>query len=662
MSTTTIGTTIVDLLRPITWGRSCPDSGNPKRALVYRSAILWTILTALGYFAAAKVGLALLAQPEGVAVFWPASGFAAGLLVALGRGAVLPVCIGVFGATVAVNISTDRGVLLALVFGGCNAGEAFLFAALLTHTWSTGFRFRNLPTTAWFFICAALSTATATALAAKAIALATPQSGNFWKIWQSWFASDAVGIVLLAPLLITAMRAIRRPPTRLQIFEGTIALALLIVGVHLLYAQPGDDTNWRSLVPILLLFPMQLWMAARCRAVFAAAGIALLGLLIVWSAISGFGRFGDASVPLADRVIAAQIALTIIALCSLMLVSVVVERRTVEADLRASEERFSKLADSAPGLIYSFRRDENGNISLPFASSGISAVLGFPSAAVATDATAIFACFHPDDYAEVAASIDESARTLTAWHREFRYLHPERGQIWLECHSNPVQEPDGAIIWHGIAQDVSLRKKSDERVHTLLTEVNHRSKNLLSVVNSVATHTMAAPGQFSDTFSKRIASLAASHDLLVSNQWSGVELSDLVQSQLAHFKGLIGTRIRLSGPAVRLKPSAAQCLGMALHELATNASKYGALHNDRGTIDVAWSGGDNLNLAWIERDGPPVVAPAQRGFGHRLIVEMAEYELDGDATLDHPPTGLIWTLTAPMAAVTEDGATRSASA
>ena len=617
--------------------------------------VILVLVAGAGYFLAAKVGVRLLA-PGGVAVFWPASGLAAGLMAALGRNALGPIATGVFAATVAANLMSDRNLGLALAFGACNAAEAALFAILLTHSWSAAFRFRDLPATAWFFIATALSTAAAAAVAALTILLTNPLTDQFWKLWQAWFAADAVGIVTLAPLIITAMRAIRRPPSLFEIVEGVIATSLLLFGIHLLFSQSEATARWTSQLPILLLFPMQLWMAARCRAVFPAIGIALLGILIVWSTISGFGRFGDPSIPLPDRIIGAQLALCIVALCSLMLVSVVVERQTVETDLRASEERFTKLAATAPGLIYSFRDNGKGQISLPYASPGIVEVLGFAGHAVRDDAQDIFKCFHPDDYGPTVASIEVSARTLTAWHREFRYMHPDRGEIWLECHSNPVREADGGVIWHGIAQDITERKKADEHVRTLLGEVNHRSKNLLSVVKSVATHTITTPERFAETFSQRIAALAASHDLLINSQWHGVGLDTLIRSQLGHFRGLIGTRIRVSGSELALKPNAAQSIGMALHELATNAGKYGALVGDHGTIDIRWSCGEHFMLSWSERDGPHVCEPTRTGFGHRLLIEMAEHELDGDVRLAYPPSGLEWSVTAPKDAILESAA------
>ncbi len=137
--------------------------------------------------------------------------------------------------------------------------------------------------------------------------------------------------------------------------------------------------------------------------------------------------------------------------------------------------------------------------------------------------------------------------------------------------------------------DITERKHQEERIKLLLGEVNHRAKNMLAVVQSVARQTAAAsPQDFLERFSERVQALAASQDLLVEAEWRGVRLTELIRKQLAHFKGLIGSRIELRGPSLLLSASAAQTLGMAIHELATNAGKYGALSVSEGRIAIGW--------------------------------------------------------------------------
>src|SRR5262249_41718963 len=135
-----------------------------------------------------------------------------------------------------------------------------------------------------------------------------------------------------------------------------------------------------------------------------------------------------------------------------------------------------------------------------------------------------------------------------------------------------------------------------------------------------------------------------------------VEIKELVCAQFAHFADLIGPRVAMQGPKLRLNPASAQAIGLALHELATNAGKYGALSTDTGRVDVQWGAdGDTFTMSWTERDGPPVSTPKQRGFGTIVIEAMAEYSVDGAVQLDYAPSGLTWRLTCPAVSALELG-------
>ncbi|MFY9641767.1 MAG: PAS domain S-box protein [Rhodomicrobium sp.] len=221
---------------------------------------------------------------------------------------------------------------------------------------------------------------------------------------------------------------------------------------------------------------------------------------------------------------------------------------------------------------------------------------------------------------------------------------------------------DGECLFIATVRDITERKQAEEQIQLLMKEVNHRAKNLLMVALAVARQTAReeCPEKFSERISERIRALAASHDLLMRSEWHGVDAGDLVRSQLAQFGQLMGTRIRLVGPAVRLSPAAAQAAGMALHELATNAGKYGALSNCEGRLLVAWEVSEKgretcFQMRWIEEGGPPCAAPQRRGFGHTVMVEMVEQALDAEVRLAITAGGLAWELSAPAARAVEDG-------
>lgn len=213
--------------------------------------------------------------------------------------------------------------------------------------------------------------------------------------------------------------------------------------------------------------------------------------------------------------------------------------------------------------------------------------------------------------------------------------------------------------------DITDRKRSEEHIQLLLSEVNHRSKNMLSLVSAIARQTKATSAEeFADRFSERIQALAASHDLLAKSKWHSIAVAELLSAQLAHFKGLIGRRIALNGPALKLSVSGAQCIGMVIHELSTNAAKHGALSSQQGRVDIVWElnkdpAGDRFSICWTESGGPPVVAPAQRGFGSTVITSMAELSLDGEVQVDYARPGLSWRLRCPSRKILDEAGAKS---
>jgi PAS domain S-box-containing protein len=270
---------------------------------------------------------------------------------------------------------------------------------------------------------------------------------------------------------------------------------------------------------------------------------------------------------------------------------------------------------------------------------------------------------HPDDaekvWADRQAALDPANPKRSA--SEFR-IRRRNGEIrWVEAHRLAYFEGGGperrAVSFGGTVQDITERKEREEKEHLLMREINHRAKNMLSVVDAIAHQTATRnPEDFVERFSERIQALSANQDLLVRNQWNGVEIDDLVRAQLAHFADLIGSRIAMRGPKLRLNPASAQAIGLALHELATNAGKYGALSTGKGRVGVCWeTHDDTLAMSWIERDGPPVSAPKRRGFGTIVMEAMTERSVNGTVDLDHAPSGL----TCPAANALEPIGTRA---
>ena len=262
---------------------------------------------------------------------------------------------------------------------------------------------------------------------------------------------------------------------------------------------------------------------------------------------------------------------------------------------------------------------------------------------------------HPHDverfWADREAALDPANPQRSVG--EYR-IQRRNGEIrWVEAHRLACFEGAGperrAVSFGGTVQDITERKEREEKERLLMREINHRAKNILSVVDAIAHQTATRnPEDFVEHFSERVQALSANQDLLVRNEWQGVDFEELVRAQLAHFADLIGSRIAVRGYKVRLNPASAQAIGLALHELATNAGKYGALSTDSGQVDVGWgTDGDTFIMSWTEREGPPVSPPKRRGFGTIVIEAMAERSLGGKVDLDYAPSGMTWRLTCP---------------
>lgn len=264
--------------------------------------------------------------------------------------------------------------------------------------------------------------------------------------------------------------------------------------------------------------------------------------------------------------------------------------------------------------------------------------------------------FHPEDREEIFGRVRESLdpQGPGSFAMEHRVRRPDGAVAWLHVRKQVTFEghdsrrPVSALL---VAIDVTERRETEERRLLVTQEVAHRSKNLLALVQAVARQAaLPADEAFVDRLDARIMALSVNQDVLLLGEQGDVDLETLIRRQLGPFEGLLDARIRLAGPAIRLGEAAAQTLGLAIHELATNAGKYGSLSAREGRIDVAWRCEDEaLWLSWTESGGPPVVPPSRKGFGRMVVERMVRQSLEAEVQLLYAPEGLVWAIRCPLA-------------
>jgi PAS domain S-box-containing protein len=228
-------------------------------------------------------------------------------------------------------------------------------------------------------------------------------------------------------------------------------------------------------------------------------------------------------------------------------------------------------------------------------------------------------------------------------------LQDSSADRWFDLHIEPLRDESGTVDGVACAAiDISKRKEDEAHLRLLLRELTHRSKNLLAVIQGMARQTGRHAGSihaFLTQFSGRLQSLAAAHDLLVRESWHGASMQELARAQLSAYFGGEMQRVSMQGPAVGLKPEAAQSLGLALHELAGNATRFGALSVEQGRVALTWERAQTprkeaLVVDWREEAGPPVKARRKRGFGSMALERHLAAALEADVTLDFDPDGL----------------------
>ncbi len=263
---------------------------------------------------------------------------------------------------------------------------------------------------------------------------------------------------------------------------------------------------------------------------------------------------------------------------------------------------------------------------------------------------------HPEDLETVRKARAAGVKGQGGFQAEYRHLTPDGQTVWLRC--SGVQVPaagDAGCSRLVVVEDVTSRKLEEDQRQTLMAELDHRVKNVLATVQALAVQTAKRTTSlegFLSTFGGRLKSMASANELLTAARWRGAAVEHLAAAELG---ALAPGQATWEGPELFLTPRAANALSLALHELAANAMKFGALSQDTGQIEVRWSRplGGSFELTWCESGGPTVTPPARQGFGSTLLEQVTGRELNGDATVDYRPSGLFVRLRAGAQAVAQ---------
>jgi PAS domain S-box-containing protein len=418
------------------------------------------------------------------------------------------------------------------------------------------------------------------------------------------------------------------------------AAAFVVIAVGLKLIMPGMQ-------PFLTLYPAVLLSAfVGGRKAGLAALIVCTGLAIYFLATSGAGDVTGI------WPVAAIIGFIVVCGLILFIVDLLdksIRRLERERQALQHERRRLELAFTAADMA-SWEIKPDGQLLW---DDNFFRLVGLDRAKDAPAAERFLAMVHPEDRARMQEARNRMKQGEQPPPRdEYRFYRPDGRMIWLENHRVSVDRDGKHFI--GITQDVTRRKKAEKRMTMLMRELAHRVKNQYAVILAMIRETNSqarSPAEFESLIRERITALSRSHDLLIHGEWERADLHGLIIAHLDSFG--VRDRLMTEGPEVFLSPTAAQYLGMAFHELATNATKHGAFSVPEGRVNVTWSlTGDTdaplFTLRWEETGGPPVNQAKSIGFGTKVLEQLTPSAVRGEAKVEPKASGLIWELKAPQ--------------
>jgi PAS domain S-box-containing protein len=606
------------------------------------------VAVAVAYFLLAKFGLTLASINPSATPVWPPTGFAIAAVLLVGYW-ILPA---VFAAAFLANFATAGTEFTSLAIAAGNTLEC-LIAAYLINRWSGGTRTFDNPVViakfASIVLCfAAPASATVGVLSLSLGGLA--EWSDFRGIWITWWLGDIAGAILLTPTVVlwaTSLRSSRPRKDRIE----TAAVFATAVAVSLVAFSPLlPDFTYRVAAGFLAIIPL-FWAALRRDARDTATVAVILSAFAVWGAVVGAGPFVRPDINESFLLLLCFMIGT--SLPSLALSAAADVRKHSEEALRSSESRIRGLAETAPSIIWTAAPDG----TMTFHNRQWLEYTGMPPEQNARDWPLTV---HPDDRERCVAAWSRALASGEPYEIEVRNRRHDGEYRWFLTRATPVRDEAGSIVeWFGSSTDIQQIKEAHTRQTLLLAELSHRVRNMLAVVQSIASRTMSgdrSPEESKAVLNERLRALAHAHDLLIESSWGGAAIRALLSAETDAFS----KQLVMTGPDIMISARAAQMFALLVHELTTNSCKHGALSVPEGMVAIAWTvegegEARRFRFSWIERDGPAVAPPQRTGFGLTLLERVVRLEFDRAPRFDFDPMGFRFGVDLPASEIVAAG-------
>ena len=453
------------------------------------TSVLSMVAVAIAYFLSARLSLALLEKPDGVAVFWPAAGVASGVLIVVGSAARWPVILGVMAATMLANLLGDRNVWSSIFFSVANASEAAIVAGLIEHSYGSPFELNTLRRVVGLFGATIAGTLVSGVIGTMGFVWFHGATGSIPTIWLHWFASDALGTLTVAPLVIGLASLIRDAPSPREFAES--ALALTVVGVLCASLVFVPHESWTLELATIALCPLFVWIAARLPPGVTTAATFICAITIVATTTFAVGLFGDSRLSFEQRIQSAQASILAISFGALVLTALFSERRLQQIALREREARLQEAlrAGGVMAFDWDLAADQVRH------SQNAALILGVGAKDVLSGSE-MLSQVHPDDRPHVTECLHGIRPDKPSYSVTFRVRRADGdSEVWLEQVATAQFDSQGLPLRiRGLTTDITERKRFEEEI-SRARKLAERADRAKSIFLAAASHDLRQPLQ-----------------------------------------------------------------------------------------------------------------------------------------------------------------------